>query len=137
MSTLARPFFRAGAKATTAHSPSIHTEGGPFFKSSDPLRLPAREISLPSGGTRRKSVYGRGAWRKLARLQVKAWPFCRVCLSTSNLVADHIVPLERGGKLLDPQNTQTLCRPCNTSKGMRTMAEWEQTEGYARRLARR
>jgi ribosomal protein L40E len=43
---------------------------------------------------------------------------CRKCGATENLCADHIIPEIKGGptKL---HNLQTLCRPCNSRKGMR------------------
>lgn len=43
---------------------------------------------------------------------------CQNCGSKSNLTIDHIVPLSKGGTN-DLTNFQTLCRPCNSSKGNR------------------
>lgn len=39
--------------------------------------------------------------------------------SPDDLTADHIIPVIQGGRT-DPDNLQTLCRPCNSSKGSRT-----------------
>jgi len=36
-----------------------------------------------------------------------------------DLQVDHIVPLARGGPLLDERNLQVLCRSCNGTKGDR------------------
>ncbi|WP_371674455.1 HNH endonuclease [Streptomyces sp. NBC_00289] len=35
---------------------------------------------------------------------------------------DHLVPLSRGGDLLDPANARPAHRRCNSSKGNRAMA---------------
>jgi 5-methylcytosine-specific restriction endonuclease McrA len=40
---------------------------------------------------------------------------CLCCMATSDLVIDHIVPVLSGGTN-DPNNLQTLCRPCNSRK---------------------
>lgn len=37
--------------------------------------------------------------------------------------ADHIFPESRGGSS-DPSNLAPACKPCNSSKGARTPAEW-------------
>jgi 5-methylcytosine-specific restriction endonuclease McrA len=38
---------------------------------------------------------------------------------------DHIVPLARGGHEA-PYNLVPACQPCNSSKGARLLAEWDQ-----------
>ena len=43
---------------------------------------------------------------------------CRRCNSTDRLTIDHIHPHSRGGSN-DAENLQTLCHPCNSSKGAR------------------
>lgn len=43
---------------------------------------------------------------------------CQKCGDHRDLSIDHIIPESRGGTL-DPQNLQTLCRSCNSSKGVR------------------
>ncbi|QTH24592.1 HNH endonuclease [Rhizorhabdus wittichii] len=43
---------------------------------------------------------------------------CKACGSRSNLQVDHIVALANGGEDHD-DNLQTLCGPCNASKGAR------------------
>lgn len=53
-----------------------------------------------------RRVYGRDGHR------------CRICGSTVNLTVDHIIPLARGGTN-DLDNLQTLCRSCNSRKGVR------------------
>lgn len=48
---------------------------------------------------------------------------CVSCGTHKDLTVDHKIPLSKGGddRL---ENLQTLCRTCNTSKGVKTMAEW-------------
>lgn len=48
---------------------------------------------------------------------------CLRCGSVENLCADHIIPRCDGGKS-SMDNLQTLCRPCNTSKGKKSGREW-------------
>jgi hypothetical protein len=48
---------------------------------------------------------------------------CTYCGSDRQLEGDHIVPLSRGGSNAFV-NLATACRPCNLSKGSRTVDEW-------------
>lgn len=49
--------------------------------------------------------------------------FCRCNITPKNQTVDHIVPSFRNGSN-GPDNLQILCRPCNSSKGIRDVAEW-------------
>ena len=53
----------------------------------------------------------------IARAQVAAQPWCVDCGATTDLTADHVVPLARGGR--NDGQRQTLCRSCNSRKGAR------------------
>lgn len=44
---------------------------------------------------------------------------CRSCGTQDRLSCDHIFPASKGGKT-NLANLQTLCRPCNSRKGVRT-----------------
>ena len=50
-------------------------------------------------------------------------PLCPVCQAQGYTVAgvevDHIVPLSKGGALMDRANLQHLCRPCHDAKAQR------------------
>jgi hypothetical protein len=48
---------------------------------------------------------------------------CIYCGSDKQLEGDHIVPLSRGGSNAFA-NLATACRPCNVSKGPKTLKEW-------------
>jgi len=48
---------------------------------------------------------------------------CTYCGSEKRLEGDHIVPLSRGGSNAFA-NLATACRPCNLSKGSKTVDEW-------------
>ena len=48
---------------------------------------------------------------------------CVVCKSNEDLEVDHIIPVIHGGTNAR-ENLQTLCKPCNTSKGAKPMDEW-------------
>lgn len=49
---------------------------------------------------------------------------CSFCGTKENLSIDHIIPLSRGGSHT-VGNMMTLCRPCNSSKGNKTVVEWK------------
>lgn len=66
-----------------------------------------KEIAI----TARKKVFERDAYR------------CKGCGDWHDLCVDHILPVARGG-CKDIDNLQTLCRPCNSKKGTKTMEEW-------------
>jgi 5-methylcytosine-specific restriction endonuclease McrA len=57
---------------------------------------------------------------------------CVNCGTTDLLTIDHIIARARGGSN-DLDNLQVLCRSCNSSKGTRTMQEWEDSGFAARR----
>lgn len=70
----------------------------------------------PRHGAREKRVRGKGFYR-LRDAQLKREPLCRRCADQGHsrlaTVADHIVPLARGGAERDPSNLRSLCRPCH------------------------
>ena len=60
--------------------------------------------------------YG-SAHQRRARAAIAAQPWCSECRATSDLTADHSVPIAKGG-LHSP--LVVLCRSCNSTKGART-----------------
>lgn len=48
---------------------------------------------------------------------------CVNCGTHKDLTLDHILPVSKGGND-EIENLQTLCKPCNISKGDKTMEEW-------------
>lgn len=68
------------------------------------------------------AVCQRGEWkvrnddRVIRRAVVAASPICERCQATEDLTADHVLPLARGGTNEDER--QTLCRRCNSRKGV-------------------
>ena len=61
---------------------------------------------------------------------------CRGCGSWEALSVDHIVASSRGGTDSD-DNLQTLCRPCNSSKGAKSQDEWETSNRVLKRIRRK
>lgn len=60
----------------------------------------------------------------IRRTMIEAQPCCVVCGASDSLHIDHIHPRKNGGTdSLD--NLQVLCQTCNTSKGAKSMAEWQ------------
>lgn len=49
---------------------------------------------------------------------------CVLCGSHDDLTLDHIIPVTAGGTN-DPDNLQTMCRPCNSRKGV---TQWPSSE---------
>lgn len=70
---------------------------------------------------RRGSPSARGydwAWQQRSRAARQEQGWCDNCGATSDLTADHVVPLARGGTN-DMGNVRVLCRACNGAKGSR------------------
>ncbi len=87
--------------------------------------LPPRTASLsrPPRPTTAERGYD-ARWRKLRIQHLRQHPFCEHCkrdgraeLATE---VDHIRPISTGGGVLDPDNLQSLCKPCHSRK---TLAE--------------
>ncbi len=76
-------------------------------------RCPQHQRSLPHR-SRHQQGYDND-WARLAKRTIQATPWCASCFATTDLVADHIVPLRKGG-LSIPDNIQVLCRSCNSRK---------------------
>ena len=62
---------------------------------------------------------GSGKWKKLriTILDRDGWQ-CAVCGRPAHTV-DHIVPRVKGGDMWSPDNLQSMCKSCNSSKGGR------------------
>lgn len=66
------------------------------------------------------SWYSTREWATLRAAQLRAEPFCRLCMKVGRsrpaVVVDHIVP-HKGDRVLffDPLNLQSLCRHCHDS----------------------
>lgn len=76
---------------------------------------PTMELERPAPGNKRRPVSTRTALEVFERDGYT----CRHCGSRRQLTVDHIIPVARGGgNAFD--NLQTLCGPCNSSKGTRT-----------------
>jgi hypothetical protein len=61
---------------------------------------------------------------------------CTYCGSDKQLEGDHIVPLSCGGSNAF-DNLATACRPCNLSKGSKTVEEWRASTPPSARKSRR
>ena len=92
------------------------TCGTPTPKTRCPLHTSEKERTRPS-----RRVLGRYDTRylKLREIVLREQPWCTECLAPDTegnpLQADHVVPLQRGGKNVR-SNMQTLCRACNAAK---------------------
>jgi len=62
--------------------------------------------------------YNTARWRALRSWRLATEPLCRMCqgsgLVTAGTVVDHVEP-HRGDETMffDPENTQSLCKPCH------------------------
>lgn len=67
--------------------------------------------------------YNGRKWRKLRALQLEKFPLCKQCESKGETaiatVADHIVPVKKGGDGYNMDNLQSLCKKCHDSKSAR------------------
>lgn len=67
----------------------------------------------PSAGSK---GYGR-AWGDFSRRFLNDHPTCeRPTCERMATRTDHIIPKERGGPHMDPENSQALCRSCHVAK---------------------
>lgn len=71
---------------------------------ADPIRARYKQKAKISAGLRRE-VYERDAYR------------CVTCGGHTDLSLDHIIPESKGGPTTS-ENLQTMCRPCNSAKGV-------------------
>ncbi len=62
-------------------------------------------------------------WRAAARLRrfvfIRDGYRCVRCKRAGRLECDHVIPLDRGGAPMDPENCQTLCVRCHIEKSRR------------------
>ena len=70
-----------------------------------------------------------GRWKALRRqIIARDGCTCRYCGGDAlPACVDHVMPLFRGGKS-EPDNLCVACKPCNSSKGFRTLEEWKGRE---------
>lgn len=54
---------------------------------------------------------------------------CNMCMDIKDLMVDHIVPFDRGGKNM-VKNLQLLCRICHHKKTMKEMKGRRNEGGY-------
>lgn len=68
--------------------------------------------------SRHKHIYNSTLWQSMRRDQLQQEPLCRYCTQQGDItpatVVDHIEP-HRGdeAKAFDPDNLQSLCKPCH------------------------
>jgi 5-methylcytosine-specific restriction protein A len=74
----------------------------------------------------RESRHKRGYGRQHVRLRavlLQQEPLCRLCKAkgrvTAATIADHIVPIAKGGAVHDLSNMQPVCAPCHNDKSLR------------------
>lgn len=68
--------------------------------------------------------YPRVTLEEVAAARGLASPRCEVCGSMDELCRDHIEPRDGTRERDRIGNLQVLCKPCNSSKGNRSMKEW-------------
>ena len=56
-------------------------------------------------------------WRAVPARVLRRDPMCKICGTKPSTVVDHIIPVSRGGRLLDPTNLQGACFESNSKKG--------------------
>ncbi len=87
-----------------AHEPRMQRAFRRITGDSLPPRNRTKKACIPRH--LRRSVFERDAYR------------CQVCSGWADLTVDHIHPESLGGAL-EPENLQTLCRSCNSRKGVK------------------
>ena len=59
--------------------------------------------------------YNQREYRRNRDATIRDTPYCTRCGTTSDLTADHVIPIARGGASTRG-DLVTLCRSCNSSK---------------------
>lgn len=77
-----------------------------------------------SANKRYGRVVGRRFYELTARCLEAKGTICALCGQPGATVADHIVPISRGGDPADLANLQPAHKQCNGSRHNKTMAEW-------------
>lgn len=102
----------------------IHRDATKKWKRKNPEMLKAqverRKINEPT-----KKNYKRNFDTLFERHNGK----CIICQSTERLTLDHIVPISQGGSN-ELENLQLLCVACNSSKGPKSMEDWQNSKYY-------
>lgn len=89
-----------------------------------PVRPPRDEHSEERDSNRSRRGMPDKEWRALRlRIFERDGHACTYCDSRIDLTCDHVVALVRGGTN-DESNLTTACRPCNSSKGDKSLDEW-------------
>ena len=70
-----------------------------------------KEVEVISKQKRIKNMNGFLSGKEKIEYEYYDYPY-----NTSNLIADHIIPIALGGDEWDLNNIQTLCRKCNSKK---------------------
>jgi 5-methylcytosine-specific restriction endonuclease McrA len=85
-----------------------------------------RRPGLHAARARKKAAEGRFTTADIRRMHVEQKFICAACPADISIHyhVDHMTPLSRVGGTNWPTNLQLLCKPCNQSKGAKTMAEW-------------
>lgn len=81
----------------------LHMEAEAMFPRGERTIRPPGKAKIPA--SLRTEVYERDAYR------------CVTCGGHTALSLDHIIPESKGGPTTS-ENLQTMCRPCNSSKGV-------------------
>ena len=82
----------------------------------------------------RRGEWGTRSQEKRRRAYLLRHPWCVACGAGigAGLQIDHIIPRVLGGSLNDEANWQTLCGPCNATKGTSSMSPEQIREVRAR-----
>lgn len=83
----------------------VISEAEDMFPAADEPKVPRSAIKAKIPASLRTEVYERDAYR------------CVTCGGHTALSLDHIIPESKGGPTTS-ENLQTMCRPCNSSKGV-------------------
>lgn len=120
-STKAAGRFRACAWAKA--NPRRHAERGAKWRAENPVAMRAILQRRRSREANAEGSHTADDIRRIFSDQCGRCVGCSEQMGILSMTIDHIIPLSRGGSNYT-ENIQLLCRPCNSSKGTRTMAEW-------------
>ncbi|MCQ2137873.1 MAG: HNH endonuclease [Bacteroidales bacterium] len=93
----------------------------PTIKTKSPRRPWMPEHKPFERSKPNSAFYTSPAWRALRNKFIQQHPLCEMCIKEGRMpaaamVVDHIVPINKGGAPLNPENLQALCASCHNRK---------------------
>lgn len=102
------------------------------WRKNNPEKAKAKDVRRRTAKTKAGGSFTGAEWKALVKHQNGR---CLACGKETNLTADHVVPVSKGGSS-NISNIQGLCKSCNSSKGDKTI-DYRKGDGFLRWIQRK